>query len=345
MTAPPRLEFALSNLGDNLPHPVTGAERTDAETHLRLVAQAVAAEAAGIEIFQLGEHHFNFYAISAPVVTLAAIAQHTTTLRLGTGVTLITTSDPVLVAEEANTLDVLSGGRAELAVGRGIHKPIFDAVGRSPGDANEIMQESLELLHRLLHEQDVTWKGDWRPPLEGVTIRPHPVRPVPLWSASTAAIELSGRLGLPAMWGSVLQPFDKLAGPAQAYRQAWADHGRAEQDLQFGISCHFHVARTSQQAREQFEPYWRHYMACGATLSSSNLKRVVQPMTRQEGSLFDTVPIVGSPEEVVDRIGRARDLLGLTRMGITIDMGGMGQDLVLETIALAGSDVIPHFQD
>lgn len=339
-----QLEFAISNLGDNLPHPITGATRTDAETHQRLIAQAVAAEAAGIELFQLGEHHFNYYAISAPLVTLATIAAHTSTIRLGTGVTLITTSDPVIVAEEATTLDVLSGGRAELAVGRGIHKPIFDAVGRSPEQANDIMQEATELLWRLLREESVDWSGEWRPPLNDVTIRPRPTQAeIPLWSASTSAIDLSARLGLPAMWGSVLQPYDKLVPFVDSYRQGWVDNGRDEADVQFGISVHYHVARTSQEARKRFEPHYRHYLECGTTLSSSKLKRAVA-MSARDDSMIDTVPIWGSPEEVVDKIGRARDVLGLTRMGIVVDLGGMSQDVVLDVLELTGNEVIPQFR-
>jgi alkanesulfonate monooxygenase SsuD/methylene tetrahydromethanopterin reductase-like flavin-dependent oxidoreductase (luciferase family) len=340
-----QLEFSVSNLGDNIGHPVTGAMRTDAETHQRLIEQAVLAESAGIGVFQLGEHHFNHYVVSAPLVALAAISARTNTLRLGTGVSLITTGDPVVIAEEAATLDVLSNGRAEIAVGRGIHQPIFDATGRPADRASEILQEGTELLWRLLTEESVHWKGAWRPPLEDVTIRPRPLQhPIPLWSASTSSIDQSARLGLPVMWTAVVYSFEQLVPFAEQYREAWVKYGRDEADVQLGIAAHYHVARTSQEARKRFEPHYRHYLACGATLQRSNLKRALAPVGR-DGSMFDTAPFCGSPEEVVDKIGRAREVLGITRMGMTMDVGGQDQGVVLEMLELTGSAVIPHFRD
>lgn len=337
------MEFALVNLGDNLPHPATGATRSDAEKHAGLVTQAVAAEGAGIDVFLLGEHHFNYFIISSPVVVLSAIAQHTRTLRLGTGVTLLPTRDPVFVAEEIATLDVLSGGRAEVGVGRGIHQGIYDAVGRPAERASEILDEGVELLHRLLTEQQVTWSGRWRPPLHDITIRPRPVQTaIPLWSGSTSAIELCARLGLPCMWVATVYPFENLAPVAKRYRRAWVDAGRALDDLELGIGVHCHVAATSQAARATFRPHFAYYFECSAGIEKSNLVRAVQP-TARDASLFDTVPFCGSPQEVVERIGAARDLLGLTRIALALDLGGLGPDDVLRQIDLVGAEVIPAF--
>src|SRR4051794_10914525 len=194
------VEFAYISLGDNLPDPHTGAELTDAEKHLALIDQAVAVEAAGFDVMLLGEHHFNYFTISAPVVALSAIAQQTGTLRLGTGVTLLPTRDPVFVAEEIATLDVISGGRAEVSAGRGIHQGIYRAAGRPAERASEILDEGIELLQRLLHERDVCWTGQWRPPLESITIRPRPIQDaIPVWSGSTSNLDLCARLGLPCM--------------------------------------------------------------------------------------------------------------------------------------------------
>src|SRR5688572_27920558 len=108
--------------------------------------------------------------IWSPIVVPSAIAQHTSTLRLGTGVALVRSRDPVFVAEEITTLDVLSGGRAEVSVGRGIHQGIYKVVGRPAERATEILDEGMELLHRLLTEEGVTWSGSWRPPIHDLTI-------------------------------------------------------------------------------------------------------------------------------------------------------------------------------
>jgi alkanesulfonate monooxygenase SsuD/methylene tetrahydromethanopterin reductase-like flavin-dependent oxidoreductase (luciferase family) len=335
------MEFGVVNLGDNLADPVTGAVATDAEKHRRLVGQAVAAEAAGFTVFQLGEHHFNHYTISSPVVALAAIAQHTTTIKLGTGVTLLPTRDPVLVAEEFATLDVLSNGRAEISVGRGVFEAIFRAMGRPANQAGEILEEMIELLQRLLTEEDVSWEGTWRGPLDGVTIRPRSVqRPIPLWSGSTSALDQCARLGLPCAWVSVLFPFEQLADTAARYHQAWLDAGRSEDSFQLGIGVHYHVAATSQEARKRFEPHYTRYLEAATTIEPSHLRRAIRS-SRPDPSLLDTVPIYGSPSEVVDRLGVARELLGLTRVILVIDMGGMPDELVLEQLELTGREVIP----
>lgn len=335
------LEFGLVNLGDNLAHPVTGLTHSDADKHLRILRQAKAAEAAGFSVFQLGEHHFNYFTVSAPTVVLASIAQQTTTIRLGTGVTLLATRDPVTVAEEFATLDVLSNGRAEIGVGRGVHESIFRAMGRSSEHASEMLSEGIELLHRLLTETDVHWSGQWRTPLDGVTIRPRPLQqPIPIWSGSSSAIELCARLGIPCMWVSVLHPFEELQEVAAEYREAWRDAGRPLSTFQLGVGVHYHVAKTSQIARRRFVDRYKHYLDCSATVEKSQLKRRITP--RRDGAdLYDTVPIVGSPAEAADRIALAQDQLGLTRISLVADMGGLPENVVQEVMDLTGSDVIP----
>jgi alkanesulfonate monooxygenase SsuD/methylene tetrahydromethanopterin reductase-like flavin-dependent oxidoreductase (luciferase family) len=335
------MEVALVNLGDNLPHPLTGATHSDAEKHLSLLDQADAAEALGFDAFLLGEHHFNYYTISSPVTILAAIAQRTTNLRLGTAVTLLPTRDPVFVAEEIVTLDVLSGGRAEVAVGRGIHQQIYDVMGRPPEAATEILDEGLELLQMLLSGQPVTWSGQWRPPLEAVTIRPNSIQnPVPLWSGSTSAPALCARLGVPCIWVATVYPYQKLLPVADRFRQEWEQAGRGLSDLELGIGVHCHVAPTSQQARDRFRPYFGHYFECSASIEKSGLKRAVAPDAR-DMSLFDSVPFCGSPQELVDRICTARDWLGLTRIALVIDLGGIAHSEVMEQIELLGREVLP----
>ena len=338
------MEFGMVCLGDNLPDARTGKTETDAEKHLRFIRQAVDAEAAGFKAFQLGEHHFNYYAISAPIVALAAIAQHTKTLRLGTGVTLLPTVDPVIIAEEAATLDAYSNGRAEIAVGRGIHEKIFRAMGRPANRATEIFDENLDLLHRLMTEENVSWKGQWRLPLEDITIRPRPVqKPIPLWCGSTSVIPAAAKMGLPCMWVSVLFPFEKLKPLADQYRQAWSDAGRDDASFQRGIGVHYHIDKDSQAARKRFEPYYFQYLEQARTLEKSALDRAIAPMER-DPKLLEVAPFCGSPQEMVDRIGRARELLGLTRIVLSVDMGGVPQDVVLEEIELTGKEVIPKLK-
>jgi alkanesulfonate monooxygenase SsuD/methylene tetrahydromethanopterin reductase-like flavin-dependent oxidoreductase (luciferase family) len=338
------LQFAFGTLGDNPPDTLTGATHSDAQKHRQIVAEAIASEAAGFDVFLLGEHHFNYYQVSAPFVALASIAAQTKTIRLGTGVTLLSTVDPVIVAEEAATLDVLSNGRAEIGGGRGIHEDIFRAMGRPAAKATEIVAENLALLKRLLCEENVTWTGHWRPPLENVTIRPRPIQqPIPLWSGSTAAIDLCARLGIPCMWGAVLYSAEKLAPFAEKFRAAWSAAGQKAEAFELGAAVHFHIAKDSQQARRRFEPYYKAYFERSRSIAKSTIERAIDPGTRS-ASPIDEVPVVGSPAEVVEKLGRIREKVGLTRIVLTIDMAGVPHGQVMEQIDLVGREVIPAFR-
>lgn len=338
------VEFGFGTLGDNPEDVHSGATRSDADKHRSMVEQAVAAEAAGFDVYLAGEHHFNYYQLSAPFVLLAAIAARTKRIRLGTGVTLLSTVDPVIVAEEAATLDVLSEGRAEVGGGRGIHEDIFRVMNRPAAQATEIVAENLALLKRLLEEENVNWQGQWRPPLDGVTIRPRPIqKAIPLWSGSTAAIDLCARLGIPCVWGAVLYSFEKLAPFAERFKAAWTQEGGTSRNFQLGVALHTHVARDSQDARRSFEPYYRQYFERSRSIAKSRIERAISDGSRS-ASPIDEVPIVGSPQEIVDRIGRAKELLGLTRVVLMIDMAGVPHDSVMRQIDLIGSRVIPAFR-
>jgi alkanesulfonate monooxygenase SsuD/methylene tetrahydromethanopterin reductase-like flavin-dependent oxidoreductase (luciferase family) len=339
------LQFGLVSLGDNPPDPHTRRVTSDAQKHQDLAAQAKAAEAAGFALFQVGEHHFNHYQISAPMVVLAAIAQHTNRIRLGTGVSLLATLDPVVVAEEAATLDVLSGGRAEIGVGRGVHEQIFQVMGRKASDATEIVSENLELLHRLLGEENVTWEGKYRPPLNNLTIRPRSVqRPIPIWNGSTSNLDQTARLGLPCIWGAVLYSYKALKPHAERYREAWQATGRNSADFQLGVALHAHVAKTSQAAIDRFRPYYTRYFESSRSIQKSTIPRKIDP-GQFSASPLEEVPVCGSPQAIVDKIGHARDLLGLTRVVLSINMAGVPHGVVMEQIEMIGAEVIPAFRE
>ncbi|WP_415830077.1 LLM class flavin-dependent oxidoreductase, partial [Kibdelosporangium persicum] len=170
------MDVYLLILGDHLPDPRTGQAPSEPDRIRAMVDQAVVAEEAGFTGVAIGEHHFTRYIISAPELLLATIAARTSTLRLSTGVTLLAHHDPVRVAEELATLDVLSDGRAELIVARGVSKETDDAFGISAADLRPRFHEYLRLLLKLLQEQNVTWRGTFRSPLENVTTTPRPIQ-------------------------------------------------------------------------------------------------------------------------------------------------------------------------
>jgi len=194
---------------------------------------------------------------------LAAIAERTERLRLGTGVTLLGSLDPVRAAEDYGTLDALSGGRVEVVCGRGVISRTYSDLGYDPADSRELFDEHVELLLELWTREDVDWDGKHRGPLRGVTVKPRPVQQPhpPIWiggGSSTASIDLAARLGLRLMLPSVLAPPEAFLPFVERYREQWELAGRDEGDLCVGACSHVHVGPDSAAARKRWEP---HHMA------------------------------------------------------------------------------------
>lgn len=337
------MEIGLMSLGDLLRDPVTGELATPAERHRSLVEQAAVAEGAGLTSVHLGEHHACDYILSSPPVVLAAIAERTSTMRLSTGVTLAANLDPVRIAEDYATVDALSGGRAEIVAGRGnAFRHTYDLFGQDPDDARRRFDEGVELLLRLLREEDVSWEGATRSPLDGVTVHPRPTGELPVWvggGLSPESAVLAAGLGCPLMLPSVFAPPEVFAPAAEAYRAAWADAGRDPADAVVGACCHAWVAPTSTAAREAFLPRYTHYWDFVDELITASSGFSMNPDAE---AFLDGPAIVGSPAEVVDRLGRWHELLGHDRHIAMFDLGGMPLPDVLASIELLGADVLPQ---
>lgn len=294
-----------------------------------MVDQAVVAEEAGFTGVAIGEHHFTRYIVSAPELLLATIAARTTTLRLSTGVTLLAHHDPVRVAEELATLDVLSNGRAELIVARGVSKETDAAFGIAPSDLAPRFYEYLRLLLKLLQEKDVTWRGTFRGPLENVTITPRPIqKPHPtLWvgSASAASADFAAELGMPLMLPSTLRDPGIYVDVVAGYRR----------DKPGRVALPSHVFVAENDARERWRPYLEAYASFASPWRGDG--RTIDIDTLMEGAA-----ICGDPDEVADRLNAQRKLLGLDAHLVLIDIGGLPRDEVLAAIRLFGEKVIPQ---
>jgi len=334
-------EVGLMSLRDLLFHPTTGPRLTESERHRQIVEQAVLAEQLGFTSVHLGEHHFSDYQLSAPPVVLAAIGERTESLRLSTAVTLAGNLDPVRVAEDYATVDVLSGGRVELVLGRGsLFVETYQGFGHDVETARERYDEHVSLLHRLLNETDVTWSGEFRSPLNGHTTRPRPVGDLPVWigAASKASAELAADLGWWLMLPSVFGKPEMFAPVADFYRARWEANGRDWTGARVGACCHVHVGATSQQARATFEPHYRQYWNwVGGLLGESGMwpDFDFDELTTGPG-------ICGSPDEVIDRIGQWREVFGHDRHLFMFDLGGIDESTLTATIERFGTEVLPQ---
>jgi alkanesulfonate monooxygenase SsuD/methylene tetrahydromethanopterin reductase-like flavin-dependent oxidoreductase (luciferase family) len=324
------MDVYLLILGDHLPDPRTDRVVSEAERLRAIVEQAVVAEEAGFTGVAIGEHHFTRYIVSAPELLLATIAERTSRLRLSTGVTLLAHHDPVRVAEELATLDVLSGGRAEMIVARGVSQRTDAAFGVQD-DLRARFDENLRLLLRLLEEPHVTWNGRFRSPLVDVTTTPRPLQqPRPLvWIGSGSAVsaDLAVELGLPLMLPSTLRDPSTHRGVVERYRTAMRGGGRV------ALPSHVFVAPSAAQARETWRPHLSAYA------------HFADPW-RGDGDvdvdlLMDGAAVCGDPAEVTDRLNDLGHLLGLDAHLVMVDIGGLPHTAVLDTIRLFGEEVLP----
>jgi alkanesulfonate monooxygenase SsuD/methylene tetrahydromethanopterin reductase-like flavin-dependent oxidoreductase (luciferase family) len=333
----------LLSLADDLADPTTGRRATQAERLRQIVDAAVMAEQAGFAHVGLGEHHFGHYILPSPFLLLAAIAARTRRIRLGTSVTLLACLDPVRIAEDLATLDLISGGRAELTVARGVEPATMSAFGITDSDTLRArFDEHLRLLLRLMTEDHVTWSGRFRAPLREVRLSPRPVQtPHPTISVggglSTISCDLAVELGLPLALPSLFRFPEDYLPIVERYREGMAARGRGDR-ASVSYPSYVHVARTSQEARARWRPHLEAYGQFAVECRGSHGR----PMDYE--SLLRGPAICGSPAEVVDRIAEVNQQLGLDVHYLMLDAGGLPPEQVRETIERLGSDVLPRLR-
>ena len=304
------------------------------------VEEAVLAESAGVDSFNVGEHYRPEFMDSAGHVILAAIAGRTERIRLGTSVTVLSTQDPVRLYTEFATLDAVSSGRAQLIVGRGSLTESFPLFGFDLSDYEELFEEKLDLLVRLLRDQPVTWSGEFRSPLTDQVVSP-PIADghIPTWvgvGGSPQSVIRAARFGLPLMLAVIAGDPKRFAGHVELYKRALEQLGRPE--LPVGLHSLGFVAETDEEAIGVQWPFYQEQFEWAAR------ERGWRPPTYEQflaevdhGSMY-----VGSPETVANRIASAMRTLGLRRFDLLYALGRVPHEQRMATIALYGREVIPR---
>jgi alkanesulfonate monooxygenase SsuD/methylene tetrahydromethanopterin reductase-like flavin-dependent oxidoreductase (luciferase family) len=347
------LKFNLMSLGDHITDPVTGFRPTAQERHRAFVTMAVRAEDAGFNGVNIGEHHGIEYIYSAPPVVLAAIAERTTALRLGTAVTLLANLDALRIAEDYATLDSLSDGRVDVVSGRGnFFATTYALFGHSVADSKERFAENAVLLDELWKGKPVHWSGRFRASISGECLQPPPVQEArdALWiggGSSTESVDLAARLGWKLMLPSAFGRPAFFAPIVERYLEQWAAHGHRHAP-EIGAAWHVFVAPESQVARARWEPRYRAYHEWMQQL----LGQVNPAVPAQHVRPFDFdwlttegPAIVGSPAEVSERIAELSALLHVGTHLLYMDMGGMAPAELYGAVDLFGGAVIPALAD
>ncbi|HEX4249383.1 MAG TPA: LLM class flavin-dependent oxidoreductase [Pseudonocardia sp.] len=343
------MKLSLMTLGDQVTDPVTGTRETAAERHRAIVEAAAVADQVGFHGIHIGEHHGLEYIFSTPPVILAAIGERTRRLRLSTAVTLAANLDPVRAAEDYATVDVLSGGRCEVVVGRGnFFVSTYTLFGQRIDDSHELFRQNVELLTALWSGKEVNFPGSaHRAPIEEFVLQPPPVGVLPLWiggGASESTAELAARLGLDLMLPSAFGNPEMFKPVVETYRERFASYGHAHQP-RVGACWHVNVGATSQAARERWEPRYRAYF---------ELMKEIIPRVNPDPPAFIKKPfdfdfltsrgpaLVGSPDEVADRLNSSARMLSADTNLIYVDMGGQPADEFRDMVELLGTRVIPQ---
>jgi alkanesulfonate monooxygenase SsuD/methylene tetrahydromethanopterin reductase-like flavin-dependent oxidoreductase (luciferase family) len=343
------MKLSLMTLGDMIDDPVTGTKFSAADRYRMMIDAAVIADRGGFYGINFGEHHGIDYIFSAPPVVLAAIAERTERLKLSTAVALAANLDPLRMAEDYATADLISGGRVEIVTGRGnFFVSTYRLMGQDPADSAARFAEAMELLCLLWKGEPVHWKGRFRPPINGERLQPAPASRdrLPFWiggGSSRDTAELAGRLGLKLMLPSAFGRPDKFIAVADMYREAFAKAGHAHEP-EVGGSWHGWVARTSQEAHARFEPRYRAYHAFSQTLINKVNPDPPAYLTAPfDYDLLSTrgPAIVGSPQQFVDRLSALAELLQADVNLIKMDMGGVPPPEYLDMVHLLAADVLP----
>ena len=329
------MQFGIFTVGDVTEDPTTGRTPTEHERIRNTVTIARKAEEVGLDVVAVGQHHNPPFVASSPTTTMAWIAAQTERIILSTSTTLITTTDPVRIAEDYATLQHLSEGRIDLMMGRGNTGPVYPWFGKDIRDGVALAVENYALLHRLWREDVVNWEGRFRTPLQGFTATPRPLDGVPpfVWHGSIRTPEIAEQA---AYYGDgffanhIFWPASHTQSMVALYRRRFEHYGHGSADqATVGLGGQAFMRKNSQDAVDEFRPYFDNAPVYGHGPS-------LEDFTQQ------TPLTVGSPQQVIERTLGFREYVGdYQRQLFLMDHAGLPLKTVLEQLDLLGEEVVP----
>lgn len=326
--------------------PITGGQ-TEARSRIdRILDEIQLADEVGLDVFGIGEHHRPDYVSSAPAVILSAAAARTKQIRLTSAVTVLSSDDPVRVFQDFATLDLISGGRAEIIAGRGSFTESFPLFGQDLSDYDELFSEKLQLLLELRDEEVVSWQGHHRPSIDRRGVYPRPVQnPLPLWvgvGGNPPSVVRAASLGLPMALAIIGGMPERFSPFIDLYREAAQRAGHDPSTLPVSINSHGFLADDGDEAADLAWPGFSEAM------NRIGRERGWPPQSRahfdQERQLRGAM-VLGSPDEVIEKILFQHEIFGHQRVLIQLTVGPMDHDRVLRAIELLGTVVAPAVRD
>ena len=339
------IEYGIMTFADM---PLVSGDDNGKQGHQRmseLLEEVKLADELGLDVFGVGEHHRPDYAVSAPPVVLGAAAAVTKKIKLTSAVTVLSSDDPVRVYQNFATVDLLSGGRAEIMAGRGSFIESFPLFGYNLNDYDTLFTEKLELLLKINESESVTWKGKHRAALEDMGVYPRAYQEqLPIWIAvggTPASAVRAAKLGLPLTLAIIGGTPEQFVPFIQLYKDTWVKSGRDISTMQLGINNHVFIGEDSQKTGDLFYPYYAEMM------NRIGRERGWPPLARQQFE-YSRSPkgalMVGSVQEVIDKILYEHELFGFTRFMAHASLGTVPHAEVMKSIELYGTKVVPELR-
>lgn len=339
------MEIGVGMFGDIASPLVSGKPASAGQRIQELIREIQYCDEVGLDVFAMGEHHRQDYAVAVPNIILAAAAGITQHIRLSTGVTVLSSFDPVLLYEEFAAIDLISKGRAEIMVGRGSFIESFPLYGYSLSDYDGLFEEKLDLLLKINREDPVSWSGKYRAPLDKQKIFPRAFQPeLPVWVAvggTPASVERAARLGLPLIVAIIGGQPEQYKPLFEYYKELYARHGHPPEQMQIGIHAHTFAGEDNEEVARKYFPYY------AAQMNNIGRDRGWPPYTREQfdyGRSMAGHLLVGDANLVAEKILQLKEIGSLTRFIAHLDVGGPDHKDMMKAIEILGTKVLPQLK-
>jgi probable LLM family oxidoreductase len=336
------MELGISTFVELTHDPISGKTISAHERMRNLMEEVTLAEQVGLDVFAVGEHHRPDFVVSSPAIVLAAAAERTKKIKLSSAVTVLSSDDPVRVFQDFATVDLLSGGRAEIMAGRGSFIESFPLFGYDLKLYDELFAEKLDLLMKINESERVTWKGKNRPSINNLGVYPRPFqKKLPIWIAvggTPESVARAATLGLPMALAIIGGSPDRFVPYANYYRETAKAAGHDLSKLAISVHSHAYIADSSQQAADEFYPSY------SLVMSRLGKERGWPPMSREQYDMMREPAgslVVGSPQQVIDKILYQHEIFKLDRFLAHMPVGSMPHKMTMRSIELYGTVVAP----
>ncbi|MEV8316933.1 LLM class flavin-dependent oxidoreductase [Streptomyces sp. NPDC059900] len=340
------MKFQVLSIIGHAPHPLTGQLPSSADRLADVIEVGVAAERLGYDAYAVGERHAGAFLSSSPTVVLGALAARTTRIKLLTGVTVVAILDPVRVAEDYATLDQISRGRIELVIGKGAEAGHFDLFGLDEERQWDLQKEKYELLRRLWSEQNVDWEGEFRPALKDVTTVPRPYAGVPrIWHGSATSLnspDLAARHGDPLFTANAVQPRTAYAKLIAHYRERFEAYGHDPSRARVAAgSGGLLIADSAEQAIARYRDLYEAKVRQSFKPHLEGKAGYNTPFRTIEDAIADGPQLIGSPQQIIDKILGYHEVYGHDLQSVTVDGFGLERGEQTETLQRFAEEVAP----